>query len=297
MPDGTDILPTDNFSEAFDRLADLGNQPDPATLEAPAAPVTPAVEPPTVPPVQPPEPVVEPPVVPPVSLPETPAPEPVPSPATPPADADLMARLATLLRQATPAEPAKAAEPPAPEPVPDAPLYTDDEQKLVDQYVKDWPEVAQAEVLRRRAEYRDLVGYVFAEVAKEFRPVAELVRSMADQQHLAQLETTVTDYADVRDKVIDWVEKQPAYLQPAYQHVIQQGTVDEVADLINRYKRDTTGSTSAPAVPRKTETELPSATKQAAAALAPVSSKRSAVVQPLDSTDFDSAFVTFADKL
>ena len=151
----------------------------------------------------------------------------------------------------------------------------------------------------RKAEYRDLVGYIFSQIGGALKPISETVQELGTRTHLSDLHSKVNDYDDVRDKVVDWVEKQPAYLQPAYKHVITQGTVDEVADLINRYKLDA-GVKAAPAVVapvKKPETELLPATKQAAAALAPVSSKRSAVVQAIDPSDFGAAFAEFASKM
>ena len=217
-----------------------------------------------------------------------------PAPETKLSDDELLDRFARIVKE----KDAPAAEthevPPQQQ---QQPYYTEEEAKFLQDYEKDWPDVAKAEALRRRAEYRDLVSYVFQEVAKEFLPRLERVDTLAERTHLNDLYTKVDDYDDARDKVVDWVGKQPTYLRQAYNHVIQQGTVDEVVDLINRYKQET-GSRRAPApVSRKTETELPTATKQAAAALAPVSSKRSAVIAGQDPNDFESAFASFADKL
>ena len=211
-------------------------------------------------------------------------------------DEELLARFAALVKKAEPEpapkqEPAKAA-PRAEEP----PLYTKDEEEFLKTYEQDWPDVSKAEALRRRAEYRQLVGYVFQEVAKEFKPIMEAVEVLSTRTHLSDLQSTVTDYEDVRDKVVSWVDTQPAYLQAAYKHVINSGTVEEVADLIDRYKRET-GAVQKPVPAPRKEAELPTATKQAAAALAPVSSKRSAVVQAADPNDFEAAFASFADKL
>ena len=214
--------------------------------------------------------------------------------AEPPADNtdEVLQRLARLVKE----EPAPREEAPV-APTPEAPIYTKDEQDFLSTYEKDWPDVARAESLRRRAEYKELINYVFSEVSKELRPVVETVQAMGNRTHLTDLKSTVTDYEDVRDKVVDWVGTQPTYLQIAYKHVIQSGTVDEVADLVNRYKRET-GVTAAPAVAapaaRKAETELPSATKKAAAELAPVSSKRAAVVTNAEPETFDDAFAMFA---
>lgn len=214
-------------------------------------------------------------------------------------DDEVLRRLAALVKEqkaSTQQEQPQVQQQTQPEP----PVYSDEERKFLEDYEKDWPDVAKAESLRRRSEYRELVNYVFTEVAKVLKPQIETVQAISEMTHLQQLQTQVSDYDDVRDKVISWAEKQPPYLQTAYKHVIEQGTVDEVADLIDRYRRDT-GASAAPAapksVPKKVETELPSATKQAAAALAPVSSKRSAVIAGDDPNDFESAFSSFASKM
>lgn len=207
-------------------------------------------------------------------------------------DADLLARLAELVKQPPAAKPADETPPAAAEPD----LYTADEQTFLSEYEKDWPDVAKAEQLRRRAEYRDLVNHVFNEVAKELGPLAQTVKTLAERTHLSDLREAVDDYDDVRDKVVDWVNNQPSYLQNAYKHVIQQGTPDEISDLVARYKKEVASDTP-PVTPRKAESELPTTTKQAVAALAPVSSKRSAVVVADDPNDFEGAFAAAAKML
>lgn len=222
-------------------------------------------------------------------------PEDDPEPEAKLSDEEILARFAALVKKA---EPEKQEQPKAAPKAQETPIYTQEEEQFLQSYEKDWPDVAKAEALRRRSEYRQLVGYVFQEIAKEFKPILETVEVLSQRTHLSDLQSTVSDYEDVRDKVVEWVGKQPAYLQQAYNHVITHGTVEEVADLIDRYKKDTGASAKpAAAATTKKETELPPATKQAAAALAPVSSKRSAVVQAADPNDFEAAFASFADKL
>lgn len=216
--------------------------------------------------------------------------------ATPKAnDDELLERFAKIVQEKNQAP---AGDQYIPEPSPSRELFSEDEKEFLNTYEKDWPDVARAEDLRWRAKAHDLVNYVFQEVAKELSPIMQNVRTLSERTHLADLHSTVEDYDDIRDKVIDWVGHQPAYLQSAYQHVIQQGTVEEVADLITRW-RQASGTQAQPAAParKKAETELPTATKQAAAALAPVSSKRSAVIQGVDPNDFESAFSEFAGKM
>lgn len=293
----------DVFEEAFRRLEELGDKDVPVDFteagglkaEEPAPPPvaeekSAAEEPPKAE-----EPPAEPPKTEEPSVEEPPKAEEPPKPASSAAE-DALARIAEALAERTKAPEAapKAAEPPAE-------VYTPDEKAAIAKYEEEWPDVAKAEALRRRAEYQQVVGYVFQQVASQLGPLLERVDAIAQRTHLSDLQAKVDDYETIREKVIDWVDKQPSYLREAYNRVVEQGTADEVADLISRYRQDSGVAAPAakPAVApaRKAETELPPAAKQAAAALAPVSSKRSAVVQGVDPGDFDAAFAEAADKL
>lgn len=220
-------------------------------------------------------------------------------------DEDVLARLVSMLGETqTKDKPAKDQQQQKPEEQAEPELYTDEEKRILEEYKKEWPEVAQAEQLQRRGEYRQIVDYVFNEVAAQLAPLAQTVQTVSERAHLQDLHETVgDDYDVVREDVVSWVETQPSYLQTAYKHVIEKGTVEEVADLVNRFKTETGRDQPAPAPKpaakstRKKETELPASTKKAAASLAPVSSKRSVVPQGEDPSDFESAFDTFAGKL
>ena len=196
---------------------------------------------------------------------------------------------------------------PQPQPVPVSP-FSAEERTVLQQFYTDFPEVARAASIERRAEYQALTAHIFNQVGAYFGPRMALLEQLADRTMLTDLTTTVPDYDATRDQVIEWVKTQPAYLQSAYNHVIANGTVDEIGDLFDRY-RQATGTTSpqpnaeiAPQPqaarqvsqpPATKAPELSPAAKQAAARLAPVTSKRSAPTQqsPLD---FESAFDQFA---
>jgi ATP-dependent exoDNAse (exonuclease V) beta subunit len=284
---------TDHFSTMFAKLSELGDNPLPTDLSA----ETPAPEAPA--------PAPEPPA-PETPAPETPAPE-TPAPETPaPAltDDEILQRMAALVHKTPAPAPTPESEP---EPTPEAPApiaFTPEESDTLNKYLEEWPEVASAEAMIRRKEYHQIVQHVFAEIKKQYAPLEETVQILANELQLAQLKTVVPEYDAVDpDAVKAWVKDQPAYLQPAYNHVINKGTADEVADLVQRY-RQATGATApaapAPAAPtppsKKTDTALPADAKQAAASLAPVGSKRSVVAPSGEPADFDAAFAAFAAK-
>lgn len=216
-------------------------------------------------------------------------------------DDQLMERFARVVAAATQQPPA---EKPKPEEKAEEPaMYTPEEQQLLEAYTKEWGEVQQAESLLRRKEYVHLTQHIFSEVEKVLGPMQQILSQLAASQFYKELTSAVPDYSDdLPEQVKAWAEKQPAYLRDAYMHVIEKGTVDEVKDLVTRFRTETgtpatsTPKPAAPAARTTAEVELPTPTKQAASELAPVESKRSAAGPVLDATDFSSAFEHFAAK-
>ncbi len=210
-------------------------------------------------------------------------------------DTALLSKLEELLDKTRAAEP-KAAEPPPTPAAPAPPVnpYTPEEQTFLAEYEKDWGDVSKAEALKRRTEYNDLVQYVFNEVAAVLRPMTQDLQMVLQERQKAQVLGAVPEYGTLQESITAWVGAQPAYLRDAYQRVIQGGNSDEIADLVERYKKDTPGSVVVDSS-KQQATELPPPAKKAAQALAPVSSKRSSVVaaEP-DKNDFDGAFAKFA---
>jgi hypothetical protein len=217
-----------------------------------------------------------------------------------PADEDFLKRFVGALKKEIVTEtPAK--ETPAPKPP-----FTQDELTSLAEYEKEFPQIATAESLRRREEYKQILGYAFSEVSKALAPIQQTLAVLSERTHLGDIRAAVPDYDVTRDQVIAWVDKQPPYLKAAYAQVVSRGTVDEVADLIARYKVEN-GVAAAPTgdaakvaaaaaalAAQVAKDAAAAATAKAAKALAPVATKRSAVTAPLESGDFNSAFDTFA---
>lgn len=227
---------------------------------------------------------------------EPPADEPPADAAPEDKDQQLLDRLTESIREAVKPEPKE--EPPAAEtpPAEEQPLYSDEEQAVLSAYEEEFPDVAKAEALKRRGEYQQFANYMFETIAQELRPIVEAVQVLSERTHLNDLHSAVEDYDSIRDDVVAWVDEQPAYLQAAYKHVIDQGTADEVSDLISRYKQEK-GLTAQQLTPEPEpkETDLPATTKQAASSLAPVGSKRTSVPREEDPNDFEGAFKRFAE--
>jgi hypothetical protein len=294
----------DVFTEAFDRLAETGEAPAPvAEEEAPppadaSAPVDgvgvaeasadDAVESEAAPDGDNPD------------EPQAPTEAKAPAPEQPakPSEQDIIDRLAQAVKERVqPPQPQQPQVDQQQEYQPQ-PVLTQEDYQTLQAFDKDWPDVSKAINLILKEQTHAVVNHVFKEFAQEFRPVAQQVMAMRQERHVEQLHTKVTDYDDIRDKVVDWAMQQPSYLRDAYGRVIQNGTPDEVADLIQRYRMEN-APPPAPAAPQAAPApkQLSPAVKKAAAALAPVQSKRSNVVRMDDPGDFEGAFSRFADMM
>lgn len=197
------------------------------------------------------------------------------------------------------AEHVKASEPPAAEASAageaEQPLYTQAEIDTLTKFQEDWGEVHTALELRERAFGRSILKYAFQEIAKVLEPIHSTVDGLAGRAHLGDIKDRVGEYSnDERQACLDWVDAQPDYLQIAYKGVIEEGTSEQVADLISRF-REATGRPAPAAAPAPSQeppkdTELSGKAKQAAKALAPVRSERSVVAEPEDQSNFDQAW-------
>lgn len=291
----------DIFTEAFDKLAETGEAPSPVAPEPEAVPEADAAA----------EEVV-------ATSEEAPAgaadaDEPVagdaddgapkgeaPAPKETekaPAEQDIIDRLAQAVKERV--QPAQVPqEPQYQQDYQPPPVLTQDDYKTLEAFDKDWPDVSKAINLILKEQTNAVVNHVFREFAQEFRPWVREVQTMRSERHMETLHNKVEDYDDVRDKVIDWAMQQPPYLRAAYGHVIQNGSAEEVADLISRYRA---ANAPPPAPPAPVAPPQPKAlspqVKKAAAALAPVQSKRSTVVQGNDPNDFEGAFARFSDMM
>ena len=218
---------------------------------------------------------------------------------------DPIARLADILTKREPPQPQQPHQRQAP-----APLYSQDEVVALQNFYKEWPEVAQAQELALKGFGTNLTNRIFAEVANAIAPKLALIDELARGFQTNEIRAAVPDLNDaLLDQVQGWTDKQPSYLKAAYTNVMQNGTADEVADLIHRFRQETgqqaipvaqiapaqPGSPGSPP-PASKVVGLSDAAKQAAAKLAPVATKRSAVSQGEPQT-FEDAFDVAAAAL
>lgn len=186
------------------------------------------------------------------------------------------------------------------ETAPEEPMYSSDEVESLKKYKDEWGEVMKGEALIRRGEYKELTEYIFNQVFEAISPLIRYVQDRSPRDQYRDLKSEIEDYDDVRDKAVDWVKTQPAFLQATYNEVIEKGSVEQVAELIRHFKETTNYGKTAPAQTaakpdvRKVEKKADPDVKRAANALKLVQTKQSNKAGSADPNDFDSAFDEFA---
>jgi hypothetical protein len=200
--------------------------------------------------------------------------------------------------------PAADAGPSIDEQFPD-PQFTEDEQKAIAEFEKNWDEISPVFNIK-------LKHAIAAVEAKAARTIAKVVENIYSDftplinSHLKSEATSFRgavlkaheDYDAVYPKLDGWIKAHPAYLQSGLLKAYNEGTAEEVIDLVSRYKQanGVKPQAAAPAAPEQGETKKPAAA--AAAALAPVDTKRT-TPKPSgdDPNDYDSAFDEAAASL
>lgn len=191
----------------------------------------------------------------------------------------------------------------------------------MDAYKSEWPDVAAGEALIRRAEHKQLLEFVFSQIKPHLDQLYAQSGVAHERTQYQILHDMVPDYDDIRDPTLAWINAQPAYLKDAYMKVANEGTPEQVADIISRFRKETgwvkpgaaaaaptpaapaaapAPTTAAPAAAAPTPAASPavsSAVAAAAAALKPVGAVRSSTTTAADPNDFEGAFAEAAKSL
>jgi hypothetical protein len=164
-------------------------------------------------------------------------------------------------------------------------LYTPEEKSAMAKYEEDWPDISKAEELKRRSEYSQIVSHIFKEVARVYGPALEYTQDRGVHDQYTDIKGLVPDYDIVRDKTLEWVDRQPAWLKSAYTKVASEGTPEEVAGLIGLFKKETgyvapvnteTDAAKAAAATAAAKTAAATAAATAAPALSPAAKQAAA---------------------
>lgn len=137
-------------------------------------------------------------------------------------------------------------------------------------YFGDFSEEALAEGINKLIDER-VSAQVDARVAKALEPMQQKEQESAAEAHMR----TIYEAHQDADSIVEsgefntWKASQPTYVQAALDGVLQQGTAEQVVELLNNYKQSTT-STTEPAKAEPSKDELKAKAREAINKAAPV---------------------------
>jgi hypothetical protein len=189
------------------------------------------------------------------------------------------------------------------------PVLSAEDAAQFESFRKEWPDVAKAvekmsahATAQLEAKFARSLVAIVEKVYGDIAPLAQSVSSVEGTSFRSSVLEKHSDYDTVFPKLEGWIAAQPPYLAQAYKRVYDEGNVQEVVDLVSRYKTSSgvqpqsPTTVPAPAASTPAAPAAPAAspaTQAAAAALAPVTSKRSTPTkQGEDPNDFDGAFAS-----
>jgi hypothetical protein len=287
----TEPAAEDSFNGFFDNLSDLAkaNKSVPRDFGAPDVVVQPAAADPVAAAVPADAAPADtgPVAVEPVAVTEPVAPPPAPARSD---DAVALGRLADLLESRQP--------PPAPvyQPQPAPSLYTAEQIAKMQAVDKDYPDLAEYVQLITRGTTVQNNAYLMNRINERVAPVEEISGTVASNYHIDTLHRAIPDYDTIYDPVTQWVTTDrsiPPPLRAAYRSVMESGEVSDVKWLTDEWRKST-GKQTPSVTPAKPANELSEAAKQAAASLAPVVSRATAVVTSADPVTYDDAWAKWS---
>ena len=208
--------------------------------------------------------------------------------------------LAEALVQAQQKAAQPAAEQPKEDKEPSYEDYLDDSAKNAIKLLnEEWGEVATAVQPLITAHVQAALAkqekQFLALVQQRLAPVESVVVQSQEQLYWQTIQAAHPDFREAAAAIPAWIEKQPALYRPALLQAYNQGTAEQVVELLTTYKQAIGTTGAAPAQPASSAAQVPPkaapvSNAALAATLAPPAAQRSTMTTSRDPNDYESAF-------
>jgi hypothetical protein len=150
---------------------------------------------------------------------------------------------------------------------------TDEEKQTLQTYDDEWGEVSEAEKIRTNAMVRQTRDSILNEVNQALQPIVQHLQEQETKSHFDQIREVHSDFDEIKNGPLQrYVESMSnSMMKRAAEHVLQQGTTQEVIDLVSMYKEENgirndqqTGQSTgaAPRVPASSQAPAQSSSQQ-----------------------------------
>lgn len=186
-----------------------------------------------------------------------------------------------------------------------AETLSDDEQALMSEVDKDFPDVTKALKIQERiltSKFENLLDKRIGEVQQQLAPVFTTTQQVAQNAHEAAILKKHADAFDILPTVEEWIGTQPALAQRAYNEALDKGTSEEIIELFDIYKASVKPADTGGETPEEKATRI--AAEKAAQAKKDkelqeqeaVKTRQTTRTAGIDENDFEGAFEAAASK-
>jgi len=191
---------------------------------------------------------------------------------------------------------------------------SEEDKKALKEYDTEYDTVSKFEAIKRKAELAALEGKLTTSIRKEFQeafnfliqsmaPVLSTTEQISDERHFGAIKNKHADFEKYRDdgSIETWINSKPKYLRDAYVSVYNDGSAQDIIDLLDTFKKE--NNIGPPVVTDAagtagTSADLKHDKEKKKEALAGVHSKRTPTnYSQLDKDDYAGAFDEAAKKL
>jgi hypothetical protein len=173
------------------------------------------------------------------------------------------------------------------------------EKEMLDKVIEDFPEVADAlkvvervTIAKMQNIFEKKIGDITAQFEQKLAPALATSQMVAGNQHQTEILSKHKDALDILPDVEKWVEKQPVILQGPYNEVLDNGSAEQVTQLLDLYKESI--KPAQPAVDEVKKAAEAKAREEKLASQEGVKGRHSANQTTIDPGDFSGAFSKFA---
>lgn len=124
---------------------------------------------------------------------------------------------------------------------------TDEEKEEMARYEQDFDVVSAMEAKKRkidlsklRKEFQETLKTSLNGIVSQLTPVLESVHKSDQERHFASIRGAHEDFEVYRDsgEIVSWIESKPAYIQRALKETYDNGTTQDIIDLISDFKQE-----------------------------------------------------------
>jgi len=175
---------------------------------------------------------------------------------------------------------------------------SEEQKKVIAAFESDWSDhAAYTKIIQEQQAHNleaRLTRTLASVVQKFYQDLAPVIQSHVKSEakgHFETIRAAHQDYDEVVHLLPKWIESQPKYLRPALKSVYDSGSTSDVIDMVAQFKQATGRVTPQEGNPPPVVRPAPKVDAAKVAALAPVSSRRTAVeTKGVDANDFDSGW-------